>query len=245
MSQSAMEPYGKGLLAYWQGDKSAEIFIHRDDGYGDSLAISHFYREETEFSPIEHAALNLCRGHILDVGAGTGLFSLPLQAQGFTVTAIDIDPNAVSIMQMRGVVDVDCTDVFEFWGGPYDTILLMGHGIGMVQTIDGLDRFLHIVRDLLASDGQVLLDSLDVRNANDPVHLAYHDANREAGRYIGEVRTQIEFRGEKGPLSGWLHVDPETLAEHAASAGWDCEVIAQEESSEYLARLKKVDTRQF
>ena len=247
MSQNAMEPYGKGLLAYWEGDKTAEIFFLLDDSHGDSrpIPISNFFRDETEFTPIEQTALDLCKGFILDVGAGTGLFSLPLQAKGLAVTAIDIDPNAVKIMKARGVKDVDQVDVFEFWGGPYDTILLMGHGIGMVQTIDGLDRFLHIIRDLLAADGQVLLDSLDVRNTDNPDYLAYHQSNREAGRYIGEVHMQIKFHDEIGELGGWMNVDPETLVKHAASARWDCEIVVQEESGEYLAQLKKVDTRQF
>ena len=128
--------------------------------------------------------------------------------------------------------------IFEFQGGPFDTILMMGHGIGMVETIDGLDRFLAHTRGILSEDGQVLLDSLDVRPTDDPGNLAYHEANRQEGRYIGEIRLQFEFQSNKGPYCGWLHIDPETLKEHAGKAGWKCEVIMKDNGN-YLARLSK------
>ena len=62
-------------------------------------------------------------------------------------------------------------------------------------------------------------------------------ANRRAGRYIGAVRLQFEFAEQSGPYCGWLHVDPQTLAQEAASLGWGCETILEEESGDYLARL--------
>jgi hypothetical protein len=69
------------------------------------------------------------------------------------------------------------------------------------------------------------------------VHLAYHEANRQAGRYVGEIRLQFEYRGQMGPPFGWLHVDPGTLAERAGRLGWSCHVVRQEENGDYLAQL--------
>ena len=50
---------------------------------------------------------------------------------------------------------------------------------------------------------------------------------------------QVEFRGQPGKYRSWLHVDGDTLTEHAESAGWRCEIIHEEESGEYLAQLAK------
>ncbi|MBN1997557.1 methyltransferase domain-containing protein [candidate division KSB1 bacterium] len=174
----------------------------------------------------------------MDVGAGTGLHSKVLRQKGLHVTAIDINPQAVDIMRQEGLTNVFYADIFEFQGGPFDTLLMMGHGIGVVETIAGLGRFLKIAPKLLSADGQVLLDSLDVRVTENPGDLAYHDANRKAGRYIGEIRMQFEFQDKKGPYCGWLHVDAETLMAHAQPAGWECEVVRQEENGNYLACLK-------
>lgn len=234
-----MEPYGLALLAFFEGDTGAELVIRRDDGQETPLPISYFFRETGQFTPIDKVALEHCQGHVLDVGAGTGLHSLALQEKGLPVTAIDVSPQAVEIMKKRGVRDARRADVFEFSGGPFDTILMLGHGLGIVETLAGLDRFLAHARSLLSEEGRLLVDSLDVRNSDDPRNVAYLEAKRKAGRYFGEIRLQLEFQGKPGPYCGWLHVDPQTLQERSAAARWRAEVIHQEESGDYLAKLTK------
>jgi SAM-dependent methyltransferase len=228
MNPIVMKPHGAALRAYFDGDRSAELIIRRDDGQEARLPVSQFFREPATFTPIEKAALALCTGRVLDVGAGTGLHCLVLQQHGLRVTAIDISSQAAEVMAHRGVEDVVCADLFEYKGEPFDTLLLMGHGIGMVES-----------HGLLTENGQLLLDSLDVRVTDDPGNLAYHDANRRSGWYIGETRVQFEYQDEKSPYCGWLHVDPGTLKEHASKTGWKSEVIMTEGSGEYLARLTK------
>ncbi len=232
-----MFPYGRALLAYYRGDTQAELTIRREDGLEDRLPMSHFFRPAERFLPIELEALDQCRGHVLDIGAGTGLHSLVLHDRGFDVTALDVNELAVDIMDEAGVRDTRCSDIFAFDGGPFDTLLLLGHGIGMVEDLAGLDRFLIHARTLMQPDGQVLVHSHDVRKTTDPRHLTYHDAARRAGRYIGEIRMQFVFENEVGPMCGWLHVDPQTLERHAAQGQWAGEILMEEESGDYLARL--------
>jgi SAM-dependent methyltransferase len=237
MSDSAMDPFGQALLAYFEGDTDAELIIRRDDGKESPLPVSVFFRQPGQFSSIDLAAIAHCDGHVLDAGAGTGLHSLILQDRGLQVTAIDVSSEAVDIMSKRGVKDVRCADVFDFQNGGFDTLLMMGHGVGMVQTIAGLHRFLDRARALLTDNSQILLDSLDVRSSTDPADLAYHQANAGAGRYVGEVRMQFEYQEHVGEYCGWLHVDAETLEQHAGAAGWRCEILHQGEHGDYLARL--------
>ena len=240
MDPSAMAPYGLALRDFFSGDRDATITIRRDDGSVSEMPVDIFFRQPSDLSPLEQAALALCRGHVLDVGAGTGCHSLTLQAQGFQVMAIDVLPHAVEIMRARGVRHAKCVDIFDVkiaGEQTFDTLLLMLHGIGMVETLAGLDRFLQQAHGLLRSDGQILCDSLDVRESTDPVNTAYHEANRQAGRYVGEIRMSFEYRGHAGPVCGWLHVDAETLSHHARRAGWDCQVIHREENGDYLAQL--------
>jgi hypothetical protein len=140
-------------------------------------------------------------------------------------------------MTQRGLGDVRCADIFDFDEGPFETLLMLGHGIGIVEDLQGLSRFLVHARRLIRDDGQLLATSLDVRRTDDQSHLAYHEANREAGRYVGETRVQFEYDGRVGPYCGWVHIDPLTLAEHAALVDWACEILLEDESGEYLARL--------
>lgn len=239
MDPRAMVPHGLALLDCFNGKTSGQLAIRRDDGFEANISVARFFRGPGEFSPIEIAALDRCRGHVLDIGAGSGLHSLDLLSRGHVVTAIDISPHAVEVMARRGIPDTQCADVFEFQGGAFDTLLMLGHGIGIVGDLRGLSRFLVHARSLIRRSGRLLLDSLDVRRTDDPSHLTYHEANRRAGRYFGETRLQFEYEGRVGPLCDWLHVDPETLQERAEATGWRCEVVLQEESGDYLASLSR------
>lgn len=239
MNPAAMVPFGKSLQAYFEGDTTAELIIRRNDGRESPLPVGVFFREPAAFSAIETAAVERCRGRILDVGAGTGMHSLALAERGLTVTSIDINPIAVDIMKRRGLTNASCADIFDYDAGPFDTLLLLGHGIGMVESLAGLDRFLSRARDLLADNGQVLLDSLNVAVTHDPEHLAYQESNRRTGRYIGEIRMHFEFRAEKGPDCGWLQVDEQTLEAHAATAGWQCTIVRREVTGDFLGRITR------
>ncbi len=237
MNPDAMAPYGQSLLDYLAGDASASVVVRRDDGYTDDLPASEFFRSPSGFSAIEQRALKLCRGHVLDVGAGAGCHSLVLQERGTDVLAIDVSPQAIEVMSRRGVRECRLADIFQFEESSFDTLLMMNHGLGLVEDLSGLDRFLDHAHSLLRPDGQIVCDSLDVRCTNTPRHVAYREANRRAGRYIGEVRMRFEYGGGIGPTCGWLHVDPETLGECASRHGWLCQVIHQEEWGDHLAQL--------
>lgn len=233
-----MNPHGLAMLDFYNGDTSAKIIIHRDDGLKEELPASKFFRDSSEFSPIEKAAIKLCRGSILDAGAGAGPHSLVLQNNGLSVCAIDISPEAVEVMRKRGVKNVCCVDIFNYTGERFDTILMMMHGIGIVENLSGIDKFLGMIKEKLKPNGQILLDSMDTRCTNDPAHLNYQENNRRAGNYFGEIRLQFEYKGKKGTSFTWLHIDPETLAEHALKAGWSTEIIVpKDKNGNYLARL--------
>lgn len=239
MDVTALEPYAMALRAFAGGDHQAQLVVRRDDGFEALLPVSHFFRSEEAFVPLERAALARCRGRILDVGAGTGLHTLVLRARGLTVSAIDVHPAVVELMHGRGVADARCIDFFSLQDDPFDTLLLLGHGIGMVGDLPGLRRFMAHACRLVDPTGCVVLHSLDVRRTMEPRHRAYHAANRAAGRYIGQIGMQFRFLDVEGPMCDWLHVDPETLGSEAASAGWSCTVVLQDDGGDYLAELRR------
>ncbi len=235
-----MEPFGLALEDYFSGCKESELIFRRDDNKETKIPTGYFFRNYDDFTSFEKKALELCKGKILDIGAGTGSQSIFLKESGFQVASIDISPQAVQIMKDRGLKKVYYKDIFEFHQGAFDTLLMLGHGIGMVETIAGLDKFLEHAHSLVSQNGQILLDSLDVRKTDDPDNLSYHRINQDAGRYIGEIRMQFEFRGFNGSYFGWLQVDPETLKKHSEMNGWNCETILSDKSGDYLARLTNI-----
>ena len=112
----------------------------------------------------------------------------------------------------------------------------MMNGIGVVGDLAGLDRFLAEVPRLLAPGGQILLDSYDPAWMDDSDD-APPSPTASAGRFMGEMRFRLEYKGKKGPMLAWLFLDSKLLAERAMKTGFSCEVIWQEEEGHYLARL--------
>ena len=228
------------LLEYFHGDSSAEVVVHGDDGETEIVPARVFFRGASDFSALEEAALALCRGRVLDAGAGAGCHALVLQEGGLSVCAIDIAPEAVEVMRRRGVKDARCADLFTFQEEPFDTILLMMNGIGVVGDLAGLDRFLEGVRRLLKPDGQILLDSYDPTWEEEKRKAASVAGEVSGRRYVGEMRFRLEHKGKKGPPLAWLFLDAMLLTEHAMKAGFSCEVIWQEAEGHYLARLTRL-----
>ena len=231
-------PLGLALLDYYQGDRTVRVTVHTEGMKTEDLPARHFFREPDDFPPAEVNALALCRGRVLDAGAGAGDHALVLQRRGLEVVAVDISPLAVEIMRKRGVRDARPGDVFRLDGERFDTVLMMMNGIGVVGTLEGLDRFLEHASALLEPHGAILFDSTDLRRSLDVNEHRAMEARRREGRYEGEVRFQMEYRGRKGAPFTWLFVDPETLAEHAGRRGWLTQVVFEEEGGEYLARLR-------
>ncbi len=83
-----------------------------------------------------------------------GAHALVLQERGHQVTALDPIPEAVRIMQERGVDDAREGTLFELPSGEiYDTVILLMNGSMIAETLSGLDRLLALAFQL--DDGQM------------------------------------------------------------------------------------------
>jgi SAM-dependent methyltransferase len=234
---NAWKPHQAAMRAYHRGRRDATIVVY-DDFQRDVVPVSYFFRGPDQFPPLERVALDLCRGRVLDVGAGAGCHSLALQDRGLEVTAIDVLPGLVEILRERGVHDARQASWMDVDAGTFDTVFMMMNGLGLAETLEGLRRFLRDARRLLQPGGQILADSTDVRTRMDPEAARNGRLQRPDGRYIGELHFQIEFEGRKGNPFGQLYIDPDTLTRFTQEAGWGCEVVfPPDEYGNYLVRL--------
>ena len=76
MNTKSMEPFGLALLSYFEGNSNAELTFRRSDGKEETLPVSLFFRELSDFSVIEKTSIELCKGHVLDIGVGAGSQSI-------------------------------------------------------------------------------------------------------------------------------------------------------------------------
>ncbi len=71
MDLSTWKPHAEAMEAYHRGKHDAVLVVY-DDFERDEVPVSYFFRAPDEFPPLEQLALELCRGRVLDVGAGSG-----------------------------------------------------------------------------------------------------------------------------------------------------------------------------
>lgn len=236
--EDALAPYARALRDFHVGGMAeAEIGVHSSLGERDIFPVSLFFRGEDDFLPWEHHALDLCRGRVLDAGAGAGVHSLALQARGLEVTAVDLLPDAVEIMRDRGVADARQGDFLEMEEASFDTVLLMMNGFGPAGSLPGLDRLLRRLPRLLAPGGQLVGDSArPLVFPSSEAEEAWEWPPAETD-YPGEAWIRLEYRGELGEPFRELYVDLETLTRHAGAAGWTAQPAYQDATGSYLVRL--------
>ena len=233
VARAGLEPLGRALREHARGASRGALVVHSDAGDPERVPVALFFRSGAKLRPIDRKAVALCRGRVLDVGAGAGGVALALQAAGAEVTALEILPAAVAVMRARGVRDARRGDVRTFRPRRrYDTVLALMNGTAPAGTLDGLPGWLAALAAPLAEGGRVLLDSTDLRAPG-------KRAVGRDGRYVGEVQYQLEYDGRRGPPFPQLFVDARRLARAARAVGLASEVVWRGGGGAYLARLSR------
>lgn len=237
------DSFGAALLDALSGEPGTHI-IERDDGFVDAMDASVYFLEPDDWSDAwpndDLTALDLIDSRILDVGAGAGRFSLALQSRGHEPVALDVSPGAVEVCRRRGVRQtfLGPIDALSDTEPPlFDSAVLMGNGLGLLGSTDRSVAMLHTLRRLLRPGGAVIGSCLDPAVTDDPVHLAYHQWNRDRGRHPGQLRLRIRYRNILGDWFDWLFQSPGQLADMVSRAGWHLDEATDPDPS-YLAVLR-------
>ncbi|MBR6988317.1 MAG: class I SAM-dependent methyltransferase [Bacteroidaceae bacterium] len=229
------DPMGAAIRDYYLKGKASRLRVFSPDFDEDEMPVPTLFRNFKEMSPLEQKALELAKGKILDVGAGSGCHSLSLQEMGKNVVAIDISPLSVQTMKDRGVKVVKEINFFQIEGEFFDTILMLMNGAGIIGKIDKLPVFFSHIKSLLAPDGILLLDSSDLRYLYEEEDGSFMiDLN---DNYYGEMEFYMQYKDIKGDQFPWLYIDFNTLQMYAEENGFKAELILVGDHYDYLAKI--------
>ncbi len=221
---------GNALYDYYTKAAPSKLWIHNKYGPKEEMPVHVYLRKPEDMPALELAALENCKGKILDIGAGAGSHALALQQKGADVTALEISPKAAAVMKLRGVCAIAEQDIFTCKTPAFDTLLLLMNGIGLTGTISRLREFLQHAKKLLQPGGQIIFDSSDVA-------YLYEGKPPEIENYYGEIMYRYEYKRQKTDWFSWLYIDKRRLAEIAGEEGWKTEILCKDEFDQYLARL--------
>lgn len=223
-----MDPYSLALKTYFAGEETEDLLLHNSYGAVEEMPIWYFFRSYDEMPDLEKIALSICEGRVLDIGAGTGVHSICLRQLGHEVLPIDTAAGAVEIMQSSDLKNASKTDFFELTGQQFDTLLCLMNGIGFIGKLSQLSDFLKKADELLSPEGQIILDSSDIKYV--------YENGLPQDHYYGEVSFQYEYRSNLGEVFPWVYIDPGTLTKEADRLGWFVYFL-HTENDQYLARL--------
>ena len=137
--------FGQALLDYQNNDYTEDIVTKSSLDEEDILPLPYLFRSFDEMPPIEQKALQLCKGKVLDIGAGAGSHSLYLQNKGFDVTALDSSKGSTDVCKLRGIKKAVHGSLLDYADSSFDTLLMLMNGIGLVGEIGSLtDYFSHL-----------------------------------------------------------------------------------------------------
>ena len=235
VTDKGKDPMGRAIFDYYHTRKAGKLRVLSSMFYEDEIPVPTLFRTFDEMPVQEQKAIELCRGRVLDVGAGSGCHSIVLKDRGLDVTAIDISELSVEVMKERGLDARNINFFDETFAERFDTILLAMNGIGIVGKTERLPEFFRSIKRLLAQGGQVLLDSSDIRYVfmdDDGVM----DIDLAAG-YYGEIDYKMRYKNITGEPFDWLYIDFGTLSMYAEEHGFKCEKCIDGEHYDYLARI--------
>lgn len=231
------DPMGAAIADYFTHHKADKLRVFSSQFDEDEIPADQLFRPYNEMPELEQTALQMAKGSILDVGAGSGCHAIALQEMGKDVCAIDISPRSVEVMEKRGVKNVRQINLFdEHFLETFDTILMLMNGSGIIGKLENMPAFFQKMKQLLRPGGCILMDSSDLR-------YLFEDEDGSflidlAGDYYGEIDFRMQYKNIKGDSFDWLYIDFQTLSLYADECGFKAELVKEGEHYDYLACLR-------
>ncbi|HUR07668.1 MAG TPA: methyltransferase domain-containing protein [Nonomuraea sp.] len=217
--------------------------MERDDGLVKSLPVAPWIAPIEQWPNEQRRALDLLKGKVLDIGAGGGRAARALLDRGHAVTAIDISRGALEVCRQQGIQSAVLATVDEHatTGARYDSFLLLGANLGLLESRERAPRFLRALAAMAAPGAVIVGQGNNRTDSDDPLDLSYNKRNLRAGRIAGQRTMRIRYRDVATSWFHYLCLAPRELAELASGTGWELTDTTYDKNStaDYIATLRR------
>ena len=243
MLTDSQDAYGHLLSDYHNGRENVEI-VEREDGFIDTSRLGplNYFAEYADWAEHQKLAMVDATGRVLDIGCGVGRHCLYLQEQGHHVLGTDISPLAIQTCKSRGLKNALISPITQLSSkmGTFDTILMMGHNFGLVGNYKSARWLLKRFAAMTTDTAKIIAETMDPYQTTEPVHLAYHQFNRDRGRMSGQLRLRIRYRQYTTPWFDYLFVSKAEIEDILDDTMWQVErYIDAANTPTYVAILSK------
>jgi SAM-dependent methyltransferase len=157
------------------------------------------------------------------------------------VTGLDTSAGAIEIARRRGLRDTVLATVDQFAAAGtarYDTFLLLGNNLGLIEGPERAPVFLAALARLANPGARIIAQGTDPYGTTDPVHVSYHRRNRDRGRLGGQLRLRLRYRLLATEWFDYLNCSVAELESLVASTGWRLQKIDDTDKPYYLAVME-------
>lgn len=148
--------------------ESPEYVSHTDTRKGIAYRLYHCVRQmmlSQKFRLIKHGC-GLSRGHLLDIGTGTGYFSHYMQEKGWKVSAIEKSPQARTFAKEHFGMEVDAPEALASYEPDSFDVITLWH---VMEHLQNLNETWQRLSTLLKDRGVLVIavpnpDSFDARH---------------------------------------------------------------------------------
>ena len=91
------DPMGAAILDYQKSGRAERLRVLSSMFEEDEMPVKHLFRKVEEMPMLEQKALQLTKGRVLDIGAGSGCHTLALQEKGFSISGFSAFGKRVKI----------------------------------------------------------------------------------------------------------------------------------------------------
>jgi phosphoribosyl-AMP cyclohydrolase len=117
---------------------------------------------------------------------------------------LDVSPGAVEVSSRRGVDQTFLGTVEDLAAtnpAPFDSFVGLGNNLGLLADPARAITFLEVLGRMSHAGSNLVGTILDPYGTEDPLHLAYHEANRGAGR-LAVTDPDTDLAGDARPRPG-------------------------------------------
>lgn len=222
---------------------TATFHIVSDLGNGPVPLTTDRYLKAPE-SELDTLALSRCKGRVLDIGAGCGRYALELQRREIDVVALDRSAGFIEILDELGVEQRVHSDIYDYTGEEFDTLLLLDHTAGIAESPDGLVALLEHLHTLTRPGGELLIDGIGAYERAFYPELPFTEERieeflQDIEPYFPISTTHYEYASDMGESFSWIYPGESLLAACAARTGWTFELLIDPELNYFLASLRR------
>ena len=148
---------------------------------------------------------------------------------------------AIKVAKLRGVnaARVLSIDEIPTLRDKFTTIVLYGNNFGLFGGMTKARRLLAAMHTITTPDALIIAAATDPYKTRDPVHLSYHQRNRNRRRMAGQIRLRIRYRQFCGHWFDYLFVSQEEARLITDKTRWRINDIVESQGPGFVMILEK------